>query len=141
MATTDPDIEKIIRRGIRRGMEILRKRTLRRLYTYSSGPYSSKELRALHHPYATRHGAPMLNPSRINVQGVQGVREEWKASVAFTELTFENDHPIYQRFLRDGTHKMFRRGGIETDVRDELNQVSDSVLEQCIMEELEKYSS
>jgi hypothetical protein len=34
----------------------------------SSGPFSLSALAAMDHPYAKRHGSPMLDPGRINIQ-------------------------------------------------------------------------
>lgn len=60
--------------GIEHGLEDAREEAIRR----SSGPYSLAELAAMDHPYARRHGTPLLDPSIVNDQ-TGGFRSRWRS--------------------------------------------------------------
>lgn len=73
----------------------------------SSGPYSSAQLAAMDHPYATRHGSPMLDPSMINEQS-GAFRAHWQAVRYGMGAQIFND-AFYAKWLEEGTPTMFAR--------------------------------
>lgn len=80
---------------------------------WSSGPFSLAELATRDHPYARRHGRPLLSSARINVQ--TGVfRDSWVASAAVIPgvgvgVRLYNTDDKASRFLEGGTEHMFAR--------------------------------
>ena len=78
---------------------------------YSSGPISSAQLAAEDHPYAKRHGAPMRDPSVINIQTGR-FQAGWGLSLRpganRYDINAHNEVP-YADFLKQGTRLMFAR--------------------------------
>lgn len=78
----------------------------------SSGPFSGRALAAMDHPYARRHGRPLLDPSIVNVQS--GLfRQSWQVErKAFAkggdQFTVAN-RTSYADYLDQGTRFMFAR--------------------------------
>lgn len=110
-------ISDVLRQEVRALMDDVAKRGLRDAIRRSSGPFSLSALRQMDHPYATRHGSPLLDPSRINVQ--KGVfRSSWEASSGHDWAQIRNDDPKTRFFF--GTDKMFTRpigGAVEMELR------------------------
>lgn len=77
----------------------------------SSGFRSSSMLAAMDHPYATRHGEPLLDPEIINKQ-TERFKDAWKAmdkpSAGGSVPTLYNDDPA-AKFLEHGTETMAKR--------------------------------
>lgn len=78
----------------------------------SSGPYSQPQLDAMDNPYAKRHGRPLLDPGRINVQ-TGAFRREWRDPETMRSgdgysSRILNDSDVAD-FLRLGTRYMFSR--------------------------------
>lgn len=73
----------------------------------SSGPYSSAQLAAMDHPYATRHGSPMLAPWIINEQS-GAFRSHWQYVAKGIGAQIFND-TYYAKWLEEGTPTMFAR--------------------------------
>lgn len=88
--------------------------------------------------YATRHGNPKADPTIINVHEDREVYDGWVTRIEGEEVVLENTSDIYNRFLFDGTWKMFARGGIENRVRSDIELVAETILEEEIMRELNK---
>lgn len=85
---------------------------LRTAQRWSSGPFSSKELAKRDHPYARRHGRPLLSPARINVQ--TGVfRASWVGTTQYRNdgavVRLFNTDPKAAKYLEPGTSRMFAR--------------------------------
>ena len=86
--------------------------TLEAARLYSSGPYSSADLTALGHPYATRAPAPLLPAGIINEQSdvflssweTEGPTEEGGALSSAVWNT-----ALYAPFLDEGTELMIPR--------------------------------
>lgn len=77
---------------------------------HSEGPFSSRTLRALGHPYATRHATPPLDPAVINRQSGR-FASSWRLEEVSGETTgfrVVNDAP-YAGYLEEGTPRMVRR--------------------------------
>jgi hypothetical protein len=81
----------------------------------SSGPFSASMLAKMDHPYATRHGAPKLNPAFINSQTGAFARD-WRGSYALKSdystrgvtASITNDNPVAD-YLQFGTVFMVPR--------------------------------
>lgn len=74
----------------------------------SSGPWSRADLAAADHPYATRHGAPRLDPGQINVQ-TGAFRSRWRGfKLSRLHARIVNDDPKAD-MLASGTERMFPR--------------------------------
>jgi hypothetical protein len=61
-------LERAADEGAKRGSERLLSRGLSLAKKRTSGRRSLAELRRRDHPYATRHGSPLLEPSIVNIQ-------------------------------------------------------------------------
>lgn len=77
----------------------------------SSGTLSKSALRRMDHPYATRHEAPLLDPTILNV-GSGDVRDRWEivGPVTVGDITLSRVVNLSEHaaFLK-GTPKMVRR--------------------------------
>lgn len=78
----------------------------------SSGPYSLEDLARMDHPYAVRHGSPLLPPEIINRQSGE-FASEWKrtpilGSPEEPRMQVRNDSRVAD-FLKYGTRRMFAR--------------------------------
>lgn len=83
----------------------------------SSGGRSSRTLARMDHPYATRHGSPLLPPEIINVQSGEFLAS-WKAERTPEGGRVINDSPVAD-FLQFGTKYMVARP-IATVLTEEL---------------------
>lgn len=79
----------------------------------SSGPYSLAELRRKDHPYAKRHGSPLLDPGRVNAQTGK-FRASWGSrSLGALHKQVVNTDPVSEYLVTKdgrGTKYMFHRG-------------------------------
>jgi hypothetical protein len=73
---------------------------------WSSGPFSQADLDRKDNPYARRHGSPLLDPGRINVQTGQ-FRSGWEVRGDRLHRQIVNDSNVAD-FLK-GTPSMFSR--------------------------------
>lgn len=96
-------IDRAIMRGIKEaladGLEDARE--------MSAGPFSSRELKRMDHPYATRHGSPMLPPEVVNLQSGEFYHSWWTRQFA-DGGQLRNDSKVAD-FLQYGTETMFAR--------------------------------
>lgn len=91
--------EVILRRTVSFGVEQARKR--------SSGPFSLYELAEMDHPYAVRHGMPLLDPSIINEQTGR-FKASWQGEIGVSSGRVSNASDVAD-YLDQGTDTMFRR--------------------------------
>lgn len=76
--------------------------------TYSSGPFSTRALAAMGHPYARRAPRPPGNPAVVNRQSGR-FRAAWRIVRSGDRIRLVNDAP-YARYFNDrGTRLMIRR--------------------------------
>lgn len=99
----------------------------------SSGPYSSKQLARMDHPYAKRHGQPLLQPEYI-INTQSGVfRASWTRSNVFqsgdTYWGFLSNYSGVADFLAKGTRFMFARP---------IDKILEIRMEARLAKELEK---
>lgn len=73
----------------------------------SSGTRSSARLRQMDHPYARRHGTPLLPPEIINVQSGEFL-SAWHRRRTSEGGQVINDSSVAD-FLKSGTPRMFAR--------------------------------
>lgn len=106
----------------------------RTAYRWSSGPFSTKQLRRMDHPYARRHGSPRLSPRRINVQSGR-FRSSWQSTVrengAGQRVELQNTDPKAEKYLQPGTPRMFARG-IDTAIAKEVFTRTEKRVERMI---------
>lgn len=131
--------DKILR-AYKRAVKRITGRAKTKLRYWSSGSFSYHTLRSVFdHPYATRHGEPKLDPSIINAHTGE-VRDGWLVTLAIedgAQLEISNDSYIYNAYLKEGTSKMFARGEIEDRVREEMEVVSQEIIEAELIKEFE----
>ena len=113
----------------------------------SSGPFKTAQLRKNKwHPYAKRHGTPLLDPALINVQDpVSGFRSNWATSRArltdpgssgvLASGRLFNDDEIAD-ILDEGTPTMFRR-----PIRDHLEVEAVRLLNRNLEREIRRTES
>lgn len=134
----EQEIARKIERAYKKAIKRIEGRAVTRLRYWSSGSFSLETLRRVFdHPYAVRHGYPKLDPSIINTHRGT-VRDGWLAHLPMVdgaELEFENTSYVYNAYLKDGTYKMFERGGIEDEVRREMEGISQEIIEQELLKE------
>jgi hypothetical protein len=102
---------------------------------HSSGTHSSADLARLDHPFATRHGSPLLDPSVINAQTGQ-FRAAWrtegpKPTAGGVGGAIVNDDPKVQ-VLKPGTRLMFARP-VEDRIARELAPVFETNVIRAIV--------
>ena len=80
---------------------------------YSSGTETDESLAEADHPYATRHGAPQLDPTIINTHKPDGFIAQWRTlAPTFMNGALQSVLLNFSRvadFLQAGTRKMFAR--------------------------------
>jgi hypothetical protein len=96
-----------IRRRVRTAEEDSGQEALQIARAYSSGPYSTAQLRMLGHPYARRAPRPPGKPSVINKQ-TGAFRAAWRVVKTGTQIRVVNDSRLAPLFSR-GTRYMIRR--------------------------------
>lgn len=75
---------------------------------YSSGPFSTRQLRQMGHPYARRNPRPPGNPAVVNRQ--TGLfRASWRLVKTANGWRVENLAPYARYFNDKGTRRMIRR--------------------------------
>lgn len=97
-------------------------------YRLSSGPFTSKHLRQLGHPYAPGRRPPLF-PSIVNVQSGD-FRSGWRIERDREVLRVVNDTPEAD-FLRTGTRRMIARP-IEAAIEDETAPRAEARLDAAI---------
>jgi len=75
---------------------------------YSSGPFSTRVLAVLGHPYARRAPRPPGNPAVINRQSGR-FRSSWRVVRTGERIRLVNDAPYAKYFNDAGTQRMIRR--------------------------------
>lgn len=101
-----------LRREVRRATKDCLGIVLSEARSRSTGPYSTRQLAAMDHPYARRHGSPRLPAEVINVQ-TGGFLRRWRTAGPVPHGTgyrgsVRNDAD-YAGYLDTGTKRMFRR--------------------------------
>lgn len=107
----------------------------------SSGTVTSGMLQTLDHPYATRHGEPLLDPGIVNIQ-TGAFASAWrmarrdslgqfaaKGDAVMAEIF--NEDPKAEKWLEHGTSRMFARpiwDGITERIEDDLAEAFTSRL-------------
>lgn len=94
-------------REVRRANEQASYEALLEARKLSSGPFSSRALRAMGHPYARRRPRPPLPAHVINVQSGR-FRRAWRIAGHGDALRLVNDTPYGRGFAR-GTARMIAR--------------------------------
>ena len=94
-------------REVRRANEVASYEALQEARKLSSGPFSSRQLAAMGHPYARRRPRPPLPAHIINVQSGR-FRRAWRIAGHGDALRIENTDPKGRRFRR-GTLRMIAR--------------------------------
>lgn len=74
---------------------------------WSSGTLSSNQLRKMDHPFARRHGSPLIDPTRINVQSGEFI-EAWQGTHQGLKGLIINDSEHADQ-LKYGTERAFAR--------------------------------
>jgi hypothetical protein len=104
----------------------------------SSGPYSLGELAAMDHPYAKRHGVPLLPPEIINVQ-TGDFRRAWRGGMTLPfgddlEGQITNDNWVSDYLTQPaGGHRsnMFQRP-IDKEVEDDVPSMVENRVNQRV---------
>ena len=100
----------------------------------SSGPHSTADLRRMGHPYARRHGKPLLNPAIINAQ-TGTFRASWDGESprpdgdGLTAAIFNTDPKA--ELLQSGTRTMFARP-IDAQIEEDLAPRREARLERAL---------
>ena len=108
----------------------------------SSGTETPQTLRQKDHPYATRHGVPLLDPSRINKQrgvfywGWRKFLPVFQANVLYTVLA---NFTQVANWLKLGTKKMFARP-IDDRVAKEIQPKRLKNLDNAIKQVFKKFT-
>lgn len=97
-----------IQQETRRAEEASAREALALAQRYSSGPVSTRALRAMGHPYARRAPRPPGSPAVVNRQSGR-FRAAWRIVKTGDRMRLVNDAP-YSRYFNDrGTRLMMRR--------------------------------
>lgn len=97
-----------VQQEARRAEEATAREALQIAQRYSSGPFSTRALAAMGHPYARRAPRPPGNPALVNRQSGR-FRASWRVVRSGNRLRLVNDAP-YARYFNDrGTRLMIRR--------------------------------
>lgn len=117
------EVEKAVESMARNAVKGAAYSALDRAISMSSGPFSLAELAEMDHPYARRHGTPLLEPFIINVQS-GAFRQDWDMrQVGDQHFQVFNDNAVAD-YLDQGTRYMFRRPiaeAVELVTEKELN--------------------
>lgn len=92
------EAERLVQRAADAGLEAA--------MLWSSGSQSLSDLRRQDHPYARRHGTPLLDPSRINVQSGQ-FRAAWESRGGGLQRSVVNESEVAD--YMKGTRSMVSR--------------------------------
>jgi hypothetical protein len=77
-------------------------------HAYSSGPFSTRMLQIMGHPYSRRNPRPPGNPAVVNRQSGR-FRSSWRVMRQGDRTRLVNDAPYAQYFNDAGTVRMMRR--------------------------------
>ena len=105
---------------------------LREAKKQSSGRKTAAQMRKADHPYATRHGAPLWDPSTINV-GKGNFKRDWQIQGGGNTrngVAIVNYNPV-AKYLADGTRTMFQRP-LEAKVILAMSKVRETYLDQAV---------
>jgi hypothetical protein len=130
MADLVQDLELALMDGFNQAM----KDAYRQARLKSAGTYSLADLADMDHPYAKRHGTPLLDPSTINIQSGRFI-SSWKqmpiTSSGGAIVGIIVNESVEADYLKDGTRYMFKRP-IDVEVEAYLAQAIDDRVNQKI---------
>lgn len=146
----DDAVEHGFERVLDRGLALARRQT--------SGRRSLAELRRLDHPYARRHGTPLLDPAIVNVQSGALLSRWYKTGQYVAPVrvpavgasrtlgsrsrdlrgAIVNDAPVTQHL--EGTRVMFRRPVAEA-VEKKLDVDAEAIIARAVTRVLSRYAT